>query len=269
MAKPLMGTSGRGAGEPSVDLMAERVFLHPIVLDARCANWVDVAMTFTPTLPGHGDRGRLCEGFSLDEAADEVAGWAHGPVDMVGALIGGSIALHFALNHPKKTRSLLVACTGARADREFMRARADRVVAEGVLMEETLARWFDPEDLVGSAGGAVAYARECFAAIHPSTLAGYWRALADHDVLERLAEINVPTTWVVGNRDIVHPPEEIAAIIHRLPKGRMVVIDAPHMAPLAAPEGFSMAVQEHFGWVSSMLDGMKVGSTHAKETEKE
>jgi 3-oxoadipate enol-lactonase len=226
-------------------------------------------MTFTPTLPGHGERGRLCDGFDLDEAADEIVGWAHGPVDVVGALIGGSIALHFALNHPRKTRSLLVACTGAQADRKLMRARADRVMAEGVLMEETLSRWFDPEDLVGAGRTGVAYARECFASIDRSTVAGYWRALGGHDVVDRLAEITVPTTWVVGSRDVVHPPDEIAAIIDRLPCGRMVVIDAPHMAPLAAPESFSMAVQEHFGWVSRMLDGMKVGSTWAKETEKE
>jgi pimeloyl-ACP methyl ester carboxylesterase len=81
-------------------------------------------------------------------------------------------------------------------------------------------------------------------------LAQLWRALGQHDVLARLSEIAVPTTWVAGTRDVVHPPASVAAVCDRIPDSRFVEIDAPHMAPLANPRALAQAIRGHLSWAA-------------------
>jgi 3-oxoadipate enol-lactonase len=210
---------------------------------------MDLPEMVAPVLPGHGERQRLRDGFTLGDVADEVAGWTSGQLDVVGTLLGGAVALHLALDHPERVRSLFVACTGPRTDPAVMERRAQETEAHGMLVDATLERWFDADVLRSDPElPPVAYARRCLERMDELSFARTWRALARHDVLARLAELSVPTTWVAATRDLVHSPESIAAVCEIIPQSRFVVIDAPHMAPLAKPEALAQAIREHLAW---------------------
>jgi pimeloyl-ACP methyl ester carboxylesterase len=226
-----------------------RLFLHPIGLDPRAKDWMDLPEMIAPTLPGHGQRRRPRAGLTLGDIADEVAGWTEGQLDVVGTLLGGTVALHLALDHPQRVRSLFLACTGAQIDASAMERRARAIEVEGTPVDETLERWFDAEDLGREVEPPpVVYARRCLELVDPVSFAENWRALGQHDVLARLPEIRVPTTWVAATRDVVHSPASIAALCDLIPTARFVAIDGPHMAPLGSPEALGEAIRGHLSW---------------------
>lgn len=228
------------------------LFLHPVGLDAKCVQWLDVPRVQAATFPGHGDRARARPGLRLEHMADEIAGWTSGPLDVVGASLGGMVALHLALNHPYRVRSLVLACTTAAGDPGVMRDRAAATEERGSLgmLDETMTRWFtsatiqrDPLD------PPVAYARERLIATDAGALADTWRAIGAHDVRERLAEITVPVTCIAGLTDVSSPLPVMTRLAEGLPHARLVTMDAPHMAFLEKPEEFSAAVRAHLQWI--------------------
>ena len=243
-------SGGRAAGA------ASPILLHPVALDAHCIDWLDVPGLSAPTLPGHGDRVRARPGLTLDDMADEVVGWTSGPLDVVGASLGGMVALHLALNHPDRVRSLVLACTTARTDTDTMEARAAATEERGAprMVDDAMARWFTEEALQRTPAPApLEYARRCLGRMDTGALADTWRAVARHDVSARLGEIPVPTTCIAGPRDVSTPSAVMAEVAAGLPQARLVELDAPHMAHLERPAEFSEAVRSHLQWVEEVL----------------
>lgn len=228
------------------------LFLHPVGLDANCVQWLDVPHVRAATLPGHGDRARARAGLRLEHMADEIAGWTDGPLDVVGASLGGMVALHLALNHPHRVRSLVLACTTAAGDPGVMSDRAAATEARGSLgmLDETMTRWFTAATVKRNPLEApVAYARERLAAMDAGALADTWRAIGAHDVRDRLGGITAPATCVAGLTDVSSPLPVMTALAEGLPHSRLVTMDAPHMAFLEKPEEFSAVVRAHLHWV--------------------
>jgi len=98
----------------------------------------DIPDVRCPLLPGHG--GKPCPtGVDIGRvAADLVAGWPAGPVDVLGYSMGGRLAVRLALDHPKRVRRLiLVSChPGIRDPQErALRRRRDESLAQ-VLEED-------------------------------------------------------------------------------------------------------------------------------------
>lgn len=243
-------SGGNRSGDPTL------MFLHPVGLDAQCVEFLDLAPVLAPTFPGHGDRRRARAGLTLDDMADEVLGWTSGPMDVVGASLGGMVALHLALNHPERVRSLVLACTTGYVDPLVMEARAEVTETRGSLdmVSDTLARWFSPEVLEREPNDAfVEYVRARLVQMETGALADTWRAIAGHDVLARLAEIGVPTTCIAGLRDLSTPREVMADLANGLPNARLMEMDAPHMAFLEKPQEFSHLVREHLDWVRASV----------------
>lgn len=240
------------------------LFLHPVGLDGHAADVLDLPRdlprdlagpVLAPTMPGHGDRDRARPGLTLDAVADEIAGWTDGPLDVVGASLGGMVALHLALAHPGRVRSMLIACTTARGGPEVMEDRARATEERGSLgmLDETLERWFTPEHLAGTPEpDGVAYARERLVATPADVLADTWRAIGAHDVTDRLAAIPTPTTCLAGTRDVSTPLPVMRALADGLPCSRLVELDAPHMAFLERPAAFRAAVARHLAWVEEV-----------------
>lgn len=231
------------------------VFLHPVALDERAAGWLEIDGIVAPSLAGHGGRDRPRPGITLDDMADEIAGWTRGPVHLVGCSMGGMIALHFALRHPDRVASLVLGYTAARVSADVMQARAEeteRVGAAG-MADGTMRRWFTEEALGERPLRApVAYALDRLTATRTETIADDWRAIAGHDVLDRLGELaGIPTTCIAGRRDLSTPLAAVEAMAAGIPGARLVTVDHPHMGFLETPAEFSAIVREHLDLIRS------------------
>jgi pimeloyl-ACP methyl ester carboxylesterase len=229
------------------------LFLHPVGLDRECVAWLDLPPVRSVTFPGHGERHRARPGLTLADMADEIAGHHTNRFDVVGASLGGMVAMHLALAHPDRVRSLVLACTTPRGDAEVMGARADATEARGSagMLDETLTRWFTPEFLDADPDSPpVTYARTRLLSADAGALADTWRAIGTHDVVDRLGEITVPVTCIAGRQDASTPQPVMQDLAVRLPDARLVELDAPHMAFLERPREFTAAVREHLAWAT-------------------
>lgn len=227
------------------------LFLHPVGLNAGCAAWLSLPGLRSMTFPGHGNRLRARPGLTLRDMADEIVGWTSGPLDVAGASLGGMVALHLALDHPERVRSLVLACTTPRGDPAVHAERAAATEKRGSagILEETLARWFTPAWLARAPSPPqLGYALTCLAGMDAGALADTWRAIAGHDVTARLGEITAPVTCIAGLRDVSTPPQVVAGLAERLPRSRLAELDAPHMAFLEQPGQFSELVRDHLTW---------------------
>jgi 3-oxoadipate enol-lactonase len=231
--------------------------LHAAGLDAVCGDLLGLEGTISVTLPGHGGRRRQRPGLTLCDMADEIAGWVRSPVDVVGLSLGGMVAQHLALAHPDRVRSLVLACTTAQTPTQVLLDRADATEVEATerMVATTLERWFTADFLSRTPEPELlTYARRCLEDIDPRSFADVWRAIAGHDVLDRLGEIPAPTTCLAGTHDVSTPPQELATLAERLPNARYVEIDAPHIALLEQPDEFRRIVRDHLAWVERLSE---------------
>jgi pimeloyl-ACP methyl ester carboxylesterase len=231
------------------------VFMAPVGNDAGA--WWQVAAAQSATrhqFPGFG-RPRADAPPTMASLADEVAGAYEAPLHLIGVSMGGMVALNVAVRHPDQVGSVLVACTGAAVDPAVMHERARAAVSEGMegVLDTTLERWFTSEALAQTpAHPGVQYVRATLRELDPSSFADGWRAIATHDVRERLAELPMPITAAAGSLDQASPLARSEEIADRVPGGRLVVMDgAPHMAHLECPDRLSEVVDDHLAWAQA------------------
>lgn len=226
------------------------VFLTPVGLDGGCWDWLEPmpASVRRHEYPGHGSRAAAAEPFTLASLAEEVATSHQGTLDIVGGSLGGMVAQHVALQFPNRVRSLVLACTGPSANAGAMNRRADDVEREGMagVLEATLRRWFTTEALdQRPEHPGVAYARRTLTALPAAVFANCWRAIAGHDVRERLNELTMPITCIAGIRDLAAPLSRLQTIVEEAPFAQLVQLDGPHMLHLELPNEFALAVRNH------------------------
>jgi pimeloyl-ACP methyl ester carboxylesterase len=229
------------------------VLLHPIGLSPACWEAVGFEEAFKPTYPGHGKRAIADRPYSLGDLADEIAEATAGALDVVGVSMGGMLAQHLAIRHPRRVRSMLLACTTARVEGDAMLERATLAEAHGLaaMVDPTLARWFTPATLAAHPEHpGVAHARESLLALDPTAFADGWRAIAEHDLLARLPELAIPVTCLAGEHDVSTPPSALEAIREQISGSRFVVQDCAHMVHLERPREFAREVREHLQWAS-------------------
>lgn len=235
------------------------VLVHAIGLDAGCWQFTSLPDALAVDLPGHGDRPPPDRPADLGEFADDVvaqldARVADQPVDLVGLSLGGAVGLHVAHRHPRRLRSLVVACGSAGAARPAafeQRARAAETTGMAGVLDTTLERWFTPPALAEPDHPGVAYARRRLLANDPRVFADGWRALARHDLTTALPDIPVPVTAVAGTADRAAPVANLRLIADQVPHGRLAVIDGPHMLPLECAARFTRAIEDHLAWVAA------------------
>jgi pimeloyl-ACP methyl ester carboxylesterase len=161
----------------------------------------------TPPGPGpYSTRGFAADASALLAALDRPA--AH----VVGHSMGGRVAQWMALDAPHRVRSLVLAATGPgqfRADRPVTRGipvhTARDLIERGYpgYMSDHIASTFFTPDFVASRPAEVDRLFHAFWEHRPS-LEEYLRhivARQEHQTADRLAQIEVPTLVVVGDRD--------------------------------------------------------------------
>lgn len=211
-------------------------------LGATSAVWGDLpfrlARKFQVIAPDNRGVGLSREGgaFSIDGAVADleaiISGHGHGRVSLLGASLGGTLALAFAAAHPERVARLVVVSAAARPSAytrhlfESFRAALERPDPRPfgqLLMTLAFAPAFhdrfsglvaDTTDLYGPA---------------PEDLAGVLSQLdhlrSDWDLTPRLERIVAPTLVLAGRRDPIVPFEETCEIASRMDGASIEVVD--------------------------------------------
>lgn len=207
----------------------------------------DAYRLIVPDLPGFGDS-PLPASSTIDGYADALADLLddkdiHSPAIVGGLSMGGYVALAFARRHSHRLAGLVLADTRAEADDATTRANRDKMIAQArsgpasAILESML-----PKLLAAHASPELAQTvRELGSAQKPATLAAALAALRDRpDATPGLASIRVPTLVIVGQDDVVTPPELARKLASGIPGAKLATIDkAGHLASLEQPGPFN------------------------------
>lgn len=202
---------------------------------------------------GRSDRPR--QTYTLAGIAADVAGILDTlpePVHFVGHSTGGAIAQHIGLDYPHLARSLVMSSTWARGDarfRELFRARADLLHAGQVAAYQRLtnvlghaADYLAAHEAELAAG--IATAGEKLAPL--DVTAARVEMLLDHDRLNELPRIALPTLVIGADADEITPLPMSEAIAAAIPGAQLVRVAGAHFHPLADPAGFAVHLRAFF-----------------------
>jgi len=157
---------------------------------------------------------------------------------VVGASMGGTIAMELALQHPKLVRSLTLACTWAEGDARFLHtieswiSLASRVPVEERYRHVVYPWLFTPEFFARKENVETAFQR-AMAYPHQTKAEAIERqgrgiAAWNGTRVTRLGGIRVPTLVLVGKDDILTPPAFSKALARRIPRARLTVLPGGH-----------------------------------------
>lgn len=208
-----------------------------------------------PDLRGHGGSPDPEGLYTMDELADDVIELLDGlgiggPIALGGLSMGGYVALSIMERCGKRVGALLLMDTRASADTpEAARdreANAQAVLAAQSarsLVEKMVPRLFSQATL-NDHPERVEPLRCLMEETSPRGIAGALRGMAIRpDRRALLAQIAVPTLVLVGEDDVVTPPDEARGIASAIPGARLVVIPkAGHLAPYENPGASNQAI---------------------------
>lgn len=240
-----LGYRTRGAG-PVIALV------HPIGL--RAEFWDSVAdhlcsdfRVISIDLRGHGDSDVPAGGFSLDDAAGDIAELVQAvgqpPCVLGGCSMGGMVAQGVALRAPELLRGLVLSNTAHVFSAEGRAAMEQRAQAAAggmpAVLPNTIERWFSREyqmqnpELVNRISGWLLDG-------DPVVHGWAWRAIRDLDYGARLAEIRMPTLIVTGSDDKSIPPAVAQQMLRLLANGRHHDFPgAGHLTPAERPAEYA------------------------------
>jgi pimeloyl-ACP methyl ester carboxylesterase len=250
----------RGAGEPV--MLVNGLGADHSAWELQTADLSHHARVIVFDNPGAGQTTGPGGPYSTAQFADVAAGLLRGlgveRAHVVGASMGGSIAQQLALRHPALLRSLALHCTWGRADNHLSAILRCWKVSARALPRLELARqiwpylftvwWWNDE-----AGRPAELERQVAEDPHPQSVEDFCaqaNACLEHDVLDRLGEIQAPTLLTVGDRDMLTPAHHTYAIKDQMPGARVRVWPKMGHAPFwEIPEEFNRVtldwIKEH------------------------
>ena len=204
-----------------------------IMYDIRCFGYAQDAPLVQGFAQLADDLGNLLDVLSIEKA------------DVFGTSYGGALAQQFAVQYPKRVRSIAVLASVTQG----FPAMLDRATnAEKFGMESmvppTLMRWLLPENIASNMW-AVRYARTCVRRARVEQWAVAWRAMAAFHVAERISDGEVPVLAVGGKQDVSTPAKMVSQIAEASKRGKYVEIDpGTHMMVIEQPERLVEILQE-------------------------
>lgn len=181
---------------------------------------------------------------ALDVERAHVLGWS----------LGSAVAQEFALTHPEKVASLVLAATWARADGfqiSLLSAlahpwrtgnRTDALTALGVA--------YSPELLDSDVFGPMMAQVEPLFPSTPSqmaTVVEQWDADLAHDSLDRLSGITAPTLVIAGEQDLLTPARQGRIVAAAIEGARYELLTGPgssHAALLERTDEFTNLIKD-------------------------
>jgi pimeloyl-ACP methyl ester carboxylesterase len=215
-----------------------------------------------PDLRGHGGSPTPDGVYTMDEMADDVIELLNRlglevPVVIGGLSMGGYVALSLVARYPARVRGLMLMDTRAGTDLPEAAQKREEMAREVLttgnvkaVIDAMVPRLFAKKTIEERAE-RVAYLREAMEKNTPRGIAGALRGMAARpDRRDDLARIKVPTLVMVGEEDVITPPNEALALADAIEGARLeVVANAGHMAPYENP-AVANAV------ISRFLDGL-------------
>ena len=182
----------------------------------------------------------LPERYSMKDMADDYAVMIQeefdGPVDVIGISTGGSIAQHFAADHPDLLRRLVLhGCAYSLNDvAKKVQLRVGHLASQGrwrdaskVLMDFALA----PVRFSGVISMIASLMFAATAPEDPSDLVVTIEAEDKHDFRDRLGEIVAPTLVITGTRDPFYTEESLRETARGIPNAQLVLYPDKGHAP--------------------------------------
>lgn len=201
-------------------------------------------------LPGHGEAADAPRPITFAGCIEHVLACSPQRFVLGGYSLGGRVALHVALVAPERvTRLVLVSSTAGIEDPSERAARSasDHRLAdelERVPFEEFIEQWRTQPLFATEPPEVGALARQDQRRNRPEALAAALRGIGSGEmtpVWDRLAELTMPVTVLVGGRDA-----KFLALGERmvelLPDAELVIVPGGHGLPLENPEAVARAI---------------------------
>jgi 3-oxoadipate enol-lactonase len=181
-------------------------------------------------------------GQSLDMWAMELLREVWGEVAIVGASMGGYVALALARLAPDRVRALVLA--GSRADADTAERKADRVETISRIQEGGAQALWEKMSPLLTAGASEEAAQRVHALAleqRADDLIRAVRAIRDRqDSTDVVASLQAPVLILAGDQDALIAPQEAQALAATAPNGRAVILDGVgHLPSLQQPDRFN------------------------------
>lgn len=212
----------------------------------RCAAW---------DMPGYGCSAPPPVPLTFEVLADACVTWMDAinaeSAHVVGLSLGGMVAQHVALRHPRRVRSLVLMDTSpafgldGTTTAESWLAQRLQPLREGGTPATMAARVLRSIMAGDVSDDVIADAVAAMSRIPPAGLAAAVRCLVTHDTRARLHEISAPTLVIVGEHDEETPPAYAAHLAANIAGARLEhVAGAGHISNLEAPAAVNRLLRQ-------------------------
>lgn len=182
----------------------------------------------------------LPDGYSMQDMADDYAAMIRKefgePVDVIGTSTGGSIAQHFAADHPDLVHRLVLhasAYTLGDAAKE-VQMRVGHLARQRKWREAStvlLGFMMSPSRFGKITAAIGSLLMSSTAPDDPSDLVVTVEAEDEHDFRDRLAEIKAPTLVIAGARDPFYTEASLRETAEGIPNARLILYAGKGHAP--------------------------------------
>jgi 2-succinyl-6-hydroxy-2,4-cyclohexadiene-1-carboxylate synthase len=201
-------------------------------------------------LPGHGDAADSPAPITFAGCVEHVLARSPERFVLGGYSLGGRVALHLALAAPRRvTRLVLISTTAGIEDpsERAERSAADHRLAgelEHSPFEDFIERWRTQPLFATEPPEVGVLARQDQRRNRPQALAAALRGIGSGEmtpVWDRLAELELPVTVLVGDRDAKYLALG-ERMVELMPEADLLVVPGGHGLPLENPEAVARAI---------------------------
>jgi 3-oxoadipate enol-lactonase len=242
-----------GEGDPLLCVMG--LGADHIAWNLQVGPWSERHRTIVFDNRDVGRSSRAEAGYGLSDLVDDTLGLVDAigleRFHLLGMSMGGAVAQHLALRAPERIRTLTLVCTYAGASRNYQESRvrvwerdlAGRSARERyeALMLLTYSEAFYDQD------GAVEWLLD-MAMKHPNpqepeAFTRQARAVAEHDLRDRIAELDMPVHVIGAEHDILVPAWKSRELAGLIPGAELTVIeDSGHALNVERADELNRAV---------------------------
>lgn len=166
-----------------------------------------------------------------------------GRFHLLGLAAGGIVATDFALSHPDRLASLMLACTVFGIEDGAYLATSNGLRPKGFEAMPPEFREVGPSYRAANSEGVARW----LALEHASAPARVHQKRLNRITLEALGTIRVPALLVTGDADLWQPPSLLRKVAAAIPGSEIAVIaECGHAAQWEQPEAFNRLALDHF-----------------------